>query len=300
MGWEQRGNHSYYYYKRRVGRQIVSDYVGRGTVARAIADVQANDAESMRLLKQREREKARSAREALEQPQQEIREIGELITGVVCAVLNLNGYHSHKGQWRYKRMAQSDQALATAAAVDFDEFKEMLRKYNGAKNVPADALALLDRGFECWPEMWTVLGDQVKITRNRMIEHHTPAKLTQASIKHGIKQMATELGAATSPLLECLLIDQVLTCWVNVTVVLAQYNSTTSQDYNLKHGEHIERRLSSAQARYLRAVEALARVRKLAQRNGPLQLNIGGQQVNVVAPMSAPGAPIDVVDAVGG
>ena len=39
--------------------------------------------------------------------------------------------------------------------------------------------------------------------------------------------------------------------------------------------------IHQTQARYLRAIEALARVRRLAQRT-PVQINIGGQQINVV------------------
>ncbi len=45
-------------------------------------------------------------------------------------------------------------------------------------------------------------------------------------------------------------------------------------------GAYWDRRVSGAQARYLRAMEALARVRRLAMPQ-PLQVNIGGQQVNV-------------------
>jgi len=46
----------------------------------------------------------------------------------------------------------------------------------------------------------------------------------------------------------------------------------------------LEKRLNAAQWRFLRAVETLARVRKIARRTPPLQVNIatqGGQQVNV-------------------
>ncbi len=59
----------------------------------------------------------------------------------------------------------------------------------------------------------------------------------------------------------------------------------------LKQGEYWEKRLSSAQRRYLRACETLARVRKLAQAS-PLQVNIGAQQVNGVGGMPAPAATV--------
>src|SRR5688500_8453371 len=37
MGWEQRGNHSYYYRKERSGSSVRSVYVGRGEVAHMIS-----------------------------------------------------------------------------------------------------------------------------------------------------------------------------------------------------------------------------------------------------------------------
>jgi hypothetical protein len=45
-------------------------------------------------------------------------------------------------------------------------------------------------------------------------------------------------------------------------------------------GTYWDRRLNSAQQRHLRAIESLARVRRLSNAT-PLQVNIGGQQVNV-------------------
>ncbi len=44
--------------------------------------------------------------------------------------------------------------------------------------------------------------------------------------------------------------------------------------------------MNSAQTRYLRAVETLARVRRLS-RDTPLQVNIGAQQVNVAGEVKA-------------
>jgi hypothetical protein len=51
MGWEQRGNNSYYYKKEREGSRVKSVYVGRGEVAHMIsqfesssADLETNDA----------------------------------------------------------------------------------------------------------------------------------------------------------------------------------------------------------------------------------------------------------------
>ena len=41
-GWEQRGNNSYYYKKRRDGARVKSVYVGRGEVAHFISELQSS------------------------------------------------------------------------------------------------------------------------------------------------------------------------------------------------------------------------------------------------------------------
>jgi hypothetical protein len=45
-------------------------------------------------------------------------------------------------------------------------------------------------------------------------------------------------------------------------------------------GSYWEKLLSTAQGRYLKAIETLAKVRRLSKVT-PLQVNIGGQQINV-------------------
>ena len=51
MGWEQRGNNSYYYKKERDGSRVKSVYVGRGEIAHMIAQFQSSSAEAENLLR---------------------------------------------------------------------------------------------------------------------------------------------------------------------------------------------------------------------------------------------------------
>ena len=91
------------------------------------------------------------------------------------------------------------------------------------------------------------------------------------------------LGYAAAPLLEKMLIDCVALAWLRYTDAERRYTTVTGQDHAPAIGLHWERRVSAAQHRYLRAVETLARVRKLAV--GVLQINVagpGGQQANQV------------------
>jgi hypothetical protein len=77
-----------------------------------------------------------------------------------------------------------------------------------------------------------------------------------------------------------LLIDQIVVCWLQMYITQYSYSSVMAESVTLNQGNYWERRLTIVQGRYLRAMETLARVRRLS-RVTPLQVNIGGQQVNV-------------------
>jgi hypothetical protein len=46
MGWEQRGNNSYYYRKERDGWRVKSTYVGRGEIAHMVPQIQPSSGQS--------------------------------------------------------------------------------------------------------------------------------------------------------------------------------------------------------------------------------------------------------------
>ena len=96
MGWEKRGNKSYYYRKRREGGRVRSEYVGRGDVAQISVELIQND--------QRDR---KTGREALRYAQQAEKAIDRQLATAEAAIyaitdakLSSEGYHKHKGQWR--------------------------------------------------------------------------------------------------------------------------------------------------------------------------------------------------------
>ena len=99
MGWEQRGNNSYYYKKEREGSRVKSVYVGRGEIAHMIAQLQSSSPlleRFARSMKCPEVIKAEKAEAALEQA-------SGLIQLITQATLLTAGFHTHKRQWRRKR-----------------------------------------------------------------------------------------------------------------------------------------------------------------------------------------------------
>jgi len=63
-----------------------------------------------------------------------------------------------------------------------------------------------------------------------------------------------------------------------------KYTWQNRQGLSLNQAAYWDKSLSAAHARYLKALESLAKIRKLARHDPALQVNIatqGGQQVNV-------------------
>jgi len=99
MGWEQRGNNSYYYKKERDGSRVKSVYLGRGEVAHMVAQLQSSSpllerfARSMKSPDEIKFEKAEAA----------LNQASDLIELITEASLLAAGFHTHKRQWRRKR-----------------------------------------------------------------------------------------------------------------------------------------------------------------------------------------------------
>ena len=93
-----------------------------------------------------------------------------------------------------------------------------------------------------------------------------------------------DLGYSSSNTLEKLIIDQILYCWAGINYVELRVLATLTQSGLSFHTlEYWQENLTRYQNRYLRAIETLARVRKL-NKSISLQVNVatdGGKQINV-------------------
>ena len=100
MGWETRkGKGSYYTRSRRVDGRVVREYIGTGPAAEFVADLDDLD-RSKRRMYLMEFDKERKAQSLIDRI---INEETEIVQNLTQAVLLVNGYHKHKGQWRKKR-----------------------------------------------------------------------------------------------------------------------------------------------------------------------------------------------------
>ena len=99
MAWEDRRGRQYYYRKKRIGKHVVSEYIGSGFLGEIVAEMEAEEREQRKY----ERSKFKKMKEETRVMDNELDSIGDLIRTLIRAKLILSGYHPHKGQWRKRR-----------------------------------------------------------------------------------------------------------------------------------------------------------------------------------------------------
>jgi len=159
------------------------------------------------------------------------------------------------------------------------DLRALVGKVDKKKPTAADVTALRDF-LHAHPTVWRITGDLAEQANLSMIEEMPAPTAMKESLKFGLPAMAAELTQPGDGELERLIIRQIVGCWLRLAYVEYIYSRNTVSGMNMRQGDHWERRLSAAQRRYLRAVESLARVRRL--RLPAVQVNIAEQQVNQI------------------
>ena len=163
------------------------------------------------------------------------------------------------------------------------EYIDLIKKVN-KEDPDKDDIKALRKALLNNPELWRVVGDLAEQAVLSLIDEIQSFPALKESLKIGWNEMQKELGGENPNPLEKLLIQQIVMSWMRLQLVEYHYTDTMNQSITLPMGRYWEGRLSAAQRRHLRAVETLARVRRLLSNTPAVQLNIaakGGQQVNV-------------------
>jgi len=95
MGWEERNGKKYFYQKKRIGSRVYSLYMGKGK--------HAHNKQSIIEKKQSEEKVYRKLVEEEKKKDAELNTNHTRVNTLADAVLVVNGYHTHKGEWRKKR-----------------------------------------------------------------------------------------------------------------------------------------------------------------------------------------------------
>ncbi len=126
----------------------------------------------------------------------------------------------------------------------------------------------------------------VKITKESRMKEMSFPPIMEETVEYQWEQIRQEMGYSKAPAVEKLLIEHIELCWLNLYRAEIYHAKKLANNFTTEEGLYWGKRLSNCQRRFLKAVETLARVRKLTRGLPPVQVNIatdGGQQVNVAA-----------------
>jgi len=131
------------------------------------------------------------------------------------------------------------------------------------------------------PELGRYLFDIARLNSDKVIAAIAPdSSLAREAMGAIADTMRADLGYTDAPAIERGLIEHVVLCWLRLQDVEGRYTYALAKSQELPVAYWWERRLTGAQGRYMRAVESLARVRRMT-RPSAVQINVGDQQVNV-------------------
>ena len=164
--------------------------------------------------------------------------------------------------------------------IESEELYQLLKRVNTA-NPKREDVVLLKQRLRGSHALCKEVLDLTQLTETQLIQSLAgDSVLIEEAIREDLAHRRHALGYDKAHDLEQLLIEQVILTWLHYYRVQYSYRQVTSKSILITQADMWERRLNAAQRRHLRAVETLARVRKLSGR-GPVQINIAEQQVIV-------------------
>lgn len=172
--------------------------------------------------------------------------------------------------------------------LDVDDFAALVKRCMNNNPSKGD-LRELRKKLEQTPQLYVLVMDMGETVRNQLIQKSMDQEAARLIIEAQTKVIRQGLGFEQSPLLEQMLIENVIVCWLRLQWAEYQLSGFIGRGSNsMSEVTYWERRLSKAQQRFLRASNSLARVRKLTR--STVHINIasdGGQQVNVAGNINA-------------
>jgi hypothetical protein len=160
-----------------------------------------------------------------------------------------------------------------------DEFVEIVGRAYKAKKPAKEDLQAIRQFLKDYPAMCKAVFALVESLQELMIKNLMHIEVAEIAMEEYVVSIRDEMGYHDAPILEQLLIENIVTAWLHVQYCESHLAFMAGKDRSIAVLEFWERRLSMAQRRYLAACESLAKIRKMAV--PALQLNIGDKQINV-------------------
>lgn len=161
------------------------------------------------------------------------------------------------------------------------DFLAVLRATDKEKPAPGDIIKLRDY-LVAHPDFAAVTGDLAYQAKIQILGNAMPKmKGTALCVESVYDAMRADMGYENASAVERSLIEHVCLCWLRLYATELRYE-VNMKDATLAQGEYWEKKLSANQRRYLRAVETLARVRRLMKDPpSPSLALLLKQQINV-------------------
>lgn len=132
------------------------------------------------------------------------------------------------------------------------------------------------------PRLWEILSTLSSLAVRSWVDLLAPvgpgSEITRRTIEKEIERKRTEVAGADPSPLERLLAERVALCWLAANYADAEYTRKLKAGMSFREGEYYSKRCEQTNRQLLKAIESLARVRRLL---APVQLNFGVNQVNV-------------------
>jgi hypothetical protein len=184
---------------------------------------------------------------------------------------------STKASGEQNAIANKNSTVEASLEAHLKHTREVLERVNSEHPTQED-MEEVRNWFNQAPHLWRLAGDLAASATDIALGQISKRPIQIESTKQVMEQMKKHLGWECATPIERMLIEQVVVCWLRQyhgELLYCQYSTSES----LVERQYWERRLSFTQGRYLRALETLARLRKLTQ---VTQLQVSfGKQVNI-------------------
>ena len=164
-------------------------------------------------------------------------------------------------------------------AKEEDPRKRMEALRKRAEKGDEKAMAELRPLLKDDPEVLSFYGKLAESAQESLIRNMIGSNLVfRAGVHRRLSEMRVQLSGDSPTPLEDLLIERILTCWLE-TQYYDALHAQNMKEASVKTGEYLQRRQDRAHRRFLSAVKMLAVIRRLQL--PVIQVNIGEKQVNV-------------------
>ena len=175
-----------------------------------------------------------------------------------------------------------EQKKELSVGEEVEKFVDLVSKARKGNADPAD-LREIKNTLDEVPEFWHIGKGFAGNIFDQLIASMEPSEVEQLILKAEATDIKTMLGYNKANQLEKLIIDEIMLCWTheNQAHMILKNITFDRGEFSRASHKHWQNNVTQCQKRYLRAIETLARVRKM---NINVQFNIatnGGKQVNV-------------------